>query len=199
MPEQNQSTAQRNKPSAQRNGSIDVKGIRRKQITSAVRRIIAAQGLEAVTIANIAAELGTSRGVVVYHFENKEEILHEALTSAMKDAEAAAHRLEDGTLRSVRYADLVAQAAGLVKSSNDWWKIYYAFLSHSHVNPFYRRALAWSDTRYRNSLAKRLGSLERASVILAVMKGLAMQASVDAEFDIDGSIEELRSLLRQWE
>jgi len=116
--------------------SIDVGSIRRKQIIAAVRQIIARDGLEAVTIANIATQLGTSRGVVVYHFNNKEAILHEVLSSAMKDADASALNFEAVTGSKTDYADLISQVAKLARGSNDWWRIYFAFLSRAHVNKY---------------------------------------------------------------
>ncbi|MGE3147996.1 MAG: TetR/AcrR family transcriptional regulator [Pseudorhodoplanes sp.] len=178
--------------------SIDVGSIRRKQIVAAVRQIIARDGLEAVTIANIATELGTSRGVVVYHFNNKEAILHEVLSSAKMDADASALHVERGSSATIDYADLVSQVANLAKGSSDWWRIYFAFLSQAHVHKVYRNELAWSDQRYRDALKKKLGDEKRAAIVLSLMKGLAMQASVTPELPIDDIIGELRILLTRW-
>jgi AcrR family transcriptional regulator len=178
--------------------NIDVGSIRRKQIIAAVRAIIARDGLEAVTIANIATELGTSRGVVVYHYQNKEAILHEVLTSAMNDADASALHFERKTGDSENFADTISEVAKLAKTSSDWWRIYFAFLSQAHVNKFYRDALAWSDKRYRTALAKKLGDEKRAVIVLALMKGLSMQASVTPELQIEPIAQELRVLMERW-
>lgn len=178
--------------------NIDVGSIRRKQIVMAVRQIIARDGLEAVTIANIATELGTSRGVVVYHFSNKEAILHEVLASAMTDADSSALRFERGTTDNRNFAELISQVAKLAKGSSDWWRIYFAFLSQAHVNKFYRDALAWSDERYREALSKKLGDEKRAAIVLSLMKGLAMQASVSPNLPIEAIVQELRVLMRAW-
>jgi AcrR family transcriptional regulator len=179
--------------------SVDVGSIRRKQIVTAVRQIIARDGLEAVTIANIAAELGTSRGVVVYHFSNKEAILHEVLSSARLDADASALRVERGSPGDeTGYADLVSQVAKLAKGSNDWWRIHFAFLSQAHVSKYYRNELAWSDQRYRDALKKKLGDDKRAAIVLGLMKGLAMQALVTPELPFDKILGELRILMARW-
>jgi AcrR family transcriptional regulator len=184
-------------PEVQRYNSIDVGSIRRKQIVDAVRKIIARDGLDAVTILNIATELGTSRGVVVYHFENKEEILHEVVSSAMTDADASSLSLDRAAIAALSDAQLILQVATLAKGSSDWWKIYFAFLSHAHVNEAYRKVLAWSDDRYRNALAKRLGDENRASIVLALMKGLAMQTTT-SDINISGIADELRTLMQRW-
>jgi AcrR family transcriptional regulator len=190
-------SARREASEIKRYNSIDVGNIRRKQIVDAVRTIIARDGLDAVTILNIATELGTSRGVVVYHFDNKEAILREVVSSAMNDADVSAFGLDAGTTGKLSEAQLIAQVATLAKGSSDWWKIYFAFLSHAHVNKFYRDVLAWSDERYRKALAKRLGDENRASIVLALMKGLAMQASA-TDLNIVGIAEELGVLIQRW-
>jgi len=182
----------------QRYRSVDVGSIRRKQIIGAVRQIIAREGIEAVTIANIATELGTSRGVVVYHFDNKEEILHEVLVSAMRDADRSALRIGAVTLESNDYASVITQVAKLARSTGDWWKIYFAYLAHAHVNPVYREALAWSDENYRNALAKTLGDTDRAAIMLALMKGLAMQMAVMPDLPIDRISGELQTFMDRW-
>jgi len=181
---------------AQRYNSIDVKSIRRKQIVEAVRKIIARDGLDAVTILNIATELGTSRGVVVYHFDNKDEILKEAVSYAMNDADASSY-FDRTTASSLTESQLVLQVAALASGSSDWWKIYFAFLSHAHVNETYREVLAWSDDRYRKALAKRLGDERKATLVLALMKGLAIQAATD-ELDVNDIADELGRLLQRW-
>ena len=189
--------ARRETSEVKRYNSIDVGNIRRKQIVDGVRRIIARDGLDAVTILNIATELGTSRGVVVYHFDNKEAILQEVVSSAMNDADISAFGLDSGTTGKLSEAQLIAQVATLAKGPGDWWKIYFAFLSQAHVNKFYRNVLAWSDDRYRKALAKRLGGQNRASIVLALMKGLAMQASA-TDLNFLGIAEELGVLMQRW-
>lgn len=177
--------------------SIDVAGIRRKQIVEAVRKIVSRDGLAAATIANIATELGTSRGVVVYHFANKEEILQEVLAAAMSDADELALRFEkeggNGTL-----TDLILQVTKLAIGGSDWWRIYFAFLSHAHVNEFYREALAWSDERYRTALSHKLANPSQAAIVLALMKGLAMQVSVTPSLPVQRVQAELQELMERW-
>lgn len=183
----------------QRYSSVDVGSIRRKQIIGAVRQIIARDGIEAVTIANIATELGTSRGVVVYHFDNKEEILHEVLVSAMRDADRSALRIGSVTLESNDYASVVTQVAKLARSTGDWWRIYFAYLAHAHVNPVYREALAWSDENYRTALARTLGDTDKAAIMLALMKGLAMQMAVTPDLPIDRIAVDLQTFIDRWQ
>jgi AcrR family transcriptional regulator len=198
-PAKNENTAKPALPERQRYKGVDINGIRRKQIILAVRQIIARDGIEAVTIANIAIELGASRGVVVYHFANKEEILHEVLSSAMKDADRAALQIGSRPSTVVDFANLVSQVAKLAQGSGDWWKIYFAYLAHAHVNPVYREALAWSDRNYRETLSRALGDDSKALLVLALMKGLAMQVSVTPDIPLGQIEQELRKLMMAWD
>ncbi|MFI5714608.1 TetR/AcrR family transcriptional regulator [Nocardia sp. NPDC051750] len=62
--------------------------VRRKQITSATRRVITASGLEAVTFQTVAAEAGFSVRLVQYYFGTKQEFLLATHRSVMEDAGA---------------------------------------------------------------------------------------------------------------
>ncbi len=49
--------------------------VRRQQIVDIIRNIISSQGIEYVTIGEIAASLGTSKTAIYRHFKNKQDIL----------------------------------------------------------------------------------------------------------------------------
>ncbi|GAA5184599.1 TetR/AcrR family transcriptional regulator [Rugosimonospora acidiphila] len=54
---------------------------RREQITEAVFRLIAAHGMEAISLRDVAAEAGVSMGLVQHYFRSKDEMLHFAMDS----------------------------------------------------------------------------------------------------------------------
>lgn len=62
--------------------------VRRKQITDAVRRVIAGGGLDAVTFQSVAKEVGCSVRLVQYYFGTKEDFLLATHRSVMEDAGA---------------------------------------------------------------------------------------------------------------
>ncbi|WP_280435055.1 TetR/AcrR family transcriptional regulator [Nocardia carnea] len=62
--------------------------VRRRQITSAVRRVIVTGGLGAVTFQTVAAEAGFSVRLVQYYFGTKREFLLATHRSVMDDAGA---------------------------------------------------------------------------------------------------------------
>ncbi len=56
-------------------GRVDVHAIRREQILAAAERLLASNGWDGTTFADICKEAGISNGVLTYHFKDKDEIL----------------------------------------------------------------------------------------------------------------------------
>jgi AcrR family transcriptional regulator len=177
---------------------IDIGSIRRQQIIDAVRRIIAREGLAAVTIARIAQEADVSRGVVTYHFEHKNEILHDVLRAAMRDSnEAGGTLVVEGSASGL--ASMTERLTELASSDNDWWRIYVAFLAAARTDDFYRAELAWANSHYTDALEKIVGSRERAIIVMAMLQGLTMQRLVDSELPMSAVIPEIAELLSAWQ
>lgn len=174
---------------------LDVSGARRRQIILAVRQVIANEGVGAVTIARIAEVMGTSRGVVNYHFANKDEIVREALQSAVKDASEAT---DQAVMEADDLESIVRLVVGLASSDSDWWKIYAAFLAEAIHDDFAREMIRATDRSFRENLATTLGSPARAAIVLALMKGLALQRLVDEEFDVNAALDASADLLVSW-
>ena len=176
---------------------IDITAIRRDQIIDAARQIIVAEGINAVTIARIAEQADVSRGVVTYHFTDKQEILHDVLKAAMHDANVASKTLmAPGS--SDDLAAMAQRVADLADSENDWWHIYVAFLDRSTTDDFYRRELAWITRHYIGALTKTFGSHSRAVIVMALLQGLAIQRLADSELSLDNVGNEMAELFRPW-
>jgi AcrR family transcriptional regulator len=176
---------------------IDIKAIRRDQIIKAVRGIIAAEGLEAVTISRITREAGLSRGVVTYHFRDKRTILHDVLAAAMRDANQAVSSLPTTGALARNLAELTARVTELANTGNDWWRIYAAFLAQAHRDSFYQNELAAVDESYRRALERIVGDRTRATVLLALMRGLATQVMV-TKVPLKDITAELTRVLECW-
>jgi len=65
-----------------------LRDLRRTQIVAAARALVAQGGLDALTIGALEERLGFSRGVITYHFDDKDEIVEEVLRSAVDDIDA---------------------------------------------------------------------------------------------------------------
>ncbi|WP_280416698.1 TetR/AcrR family transcriptional regulator [Nocardia carnea] len=176
-------------------GRLDVGGVRRHQIVMAVRNLIATEGAGAVTIARIAAVMGTSRGVVNHHFKNKDEILRAALRSAVKDASAATDQI---VAEATDLDSITTLVVRLASTGSDWWPIYIAFLAEATHDQFAKTMIQETDQIFRKNLAQTVGNEARAAVVLALMKGLALQRVADASFDTDGALTAAAELLAPW-
>ena len=176
---------------------IDINALRREQIIDAVRAIVASEGLEAVTIAKIATVADVSSGVITYHYENKSEILHDAFRAAMQDAnrEVGSPADADGSRDLTAFTKRVVE---LATSDNDWWRIYVAFLAQAQHNDAYGAHLKRTDERYRRALETYVGDEHRATLVLALMKGLALQLLVDRSLLTEDLITETRQLFESW-
>ena len=95
-----------------------VRDFRRSQIIAASRRIIAAQGLTGLTIGALENELEFTRGVITYHFQNKDEIIEAVLLDAVDDIqEAVRTRLdEDESIEARVRAILSATVQGFLEN-----------------------------------------------------------------------------------
>jgi AcrR family transcriptional regulator len=176
-------------------GRLNVGGVRRHQIVMAVRKLIATEGAGAVTIARIAAAMGTSRGVVNHHFKNKDEIRRAALQSAVKDASAATDQI---VAEATDLGSITSLVVRLAATGSDWWQVYIAFLAEATHDEFARTMIQETDQTFRRNLGQTLGDEARGAVVLALMKGLALQRVVDATFDTDSALAAASELLASW-
>jgi AcrR family transcriptional regulator len=176
-------------------GRLRIGDVRRAQIVRSVRRLIATEGFEAVTIARIAKDIGCSRGVVNHHFKNKDQIMHDALQEAVADANRASEASLPGEGGLGR---LTGAVVDLTTAASDWWPLYVAYLAKSGQDDFYRREVAAADRRHRGNLAQVLGDESRATVVLALMKGLALERLVDDTLDLERAVAEVTALLDGW-
>jgi AcrR family transcriptional regulator len=65
-----------------------VRDLRRGQIVAAARALVAEGGLEGLTVGALEARLGYTRGVITYHFRDKDEIVEAVLESAIAEIDA---------------------------------------------------------------------------------------------------------------
>lgn len=64
-----------------------LRDVRRAEIVRVARRIVAEEGLDALTFVALERHLDFTRGVVTYHFRNKDEIVRAVFEGAIADIE----------------------------------------------------------------------------------------------------------------
>nr|WP_281385962.1 TetR family transcriptional regulator C-terminal domain-containing protein [Nocardioides luti] len=83
-------------------------------------------------------------------------------------------------------------------SDSDWWHVYTAFLAEATHDEFAKEMIRAIDRSFRAHLAKALGDEPRAALVLAVMKGLALQWLVDDDFQANQALRSARGLFGGW-
>ena len=67
----------------------DLRRRRRGEIVAAARQLVANGGIEALTFGALERQLDFTRGVITYHFRNKQDIVAAVLESAITEIDAA--------------------------------------------------------------------------------------------------------------
>jgi AcrR family transcriptional regulator len=179
----------------------DVRELRRGQIVAAARAIVARDGLEALTIAGLEKQLGYTRGVITYHFRNKDEIVEAVLESAIVEIDSAT-RAEVAAAhgRTGRTAAVIRAVVHGFLTHVEAMRVMVSFWGRLH-DPKIRAANAGLYARYRRQTKKVLGTRDdaMATVIVAVVLGIAAQAYFDpGAVDVDGAIAEAARLTKRY-
>ncbi len=166
---------------------------RRRQISTAVRRLVAAAGLDGVTVARAAREAGCSVGLVQHYFPSKDDLLlfaYDQVMAASRDRVAA--RIADGVARRRRICDVVLDSLlellPLDDARRDEYRVTHAFAGRSLDHPTLAAVASATITDIRSRLAvavengKECGEVEpaldphlAATRITALTTGLADQ------------------------
>jgi len=185
-----------------------LRALRRAQILAAARSIVATLGLEALTVGALEQNLGFSRGVITYHFKDKDEIVAEVLASAVAE-------IDQGTRESLQRPVSVAVAVRAVLetkvrgflSHREAGLILISFWSRAQASPTVKQASAGLYARYRKQ-SDRLIVLARAqhgrcrarpgafgAVMVGVVIGLVLQSWFDPSLDVEAALDEAARML----
>jgi TetR/AcrR family transcriptional repressor of bet genes len=184
---------------------------RREELAAAVWRLASREGLDAVTIRGVAAEAGWSTGALHHYFSDKEELLLFAfkIVADRVGRRVASARAESGEpLELVRA--LLAIGLPLDEERRDETRVWFAFLGLALTRPALARAQrlayeAWRklvadalrDARERRDIDEDVEVEREAAALVALVDGLAVQASFDPHcLDVDLVDERLAELRR---
>ena len=125
--------------------------LRRRQLVEASWDVIAAEGIEGVTLRKVAEAADCTTGRIAHYFSGRDELVLSALRAAHKDAERRmmrAARSDAGAqdrLRRVAFEGLPLDAARLRE-----WKVWLVFWASAASNPMLadenaRRYADWQE------------------------------------------------------
>src|SRR5947209_16985529 len=180
--------------------SDSLRDLRRAQIVSAARELVAGDGLESLTIGALEKRLGFSRGVITYHFRDKDEIVEAVLESALHEIDRATQQeVEAGStpeekvraiLRANLHGFLGHREAGIILLS---------FWGRLGSDPKARKANARLYDVYRERTLSILNSGDfrfvdqpsLATVIVGLVLGIASQMYFEpGSIDPEGALNE---------
>jgi len=182
---------------------------RRAEIVAAARGLVAAEGLEALTFGALEDRLDFTRGVITYHFRDKDELVEAVLDSAVEEVAAAASAAGARGTPEERLRGVLRAVLGGFLKRPEAGRVLFSFWSRLATSPRIRARNARLYGAYRRQAARllregmRSGAFARvpaeplAAVMVSVVLGLAAQSyfapgALDAEAAID---EAARSLL----
>jgi AcrR family transcriptional regulator len=184
---------------------------RREELAAAVWRLASREGLDAVTIRGVSAEAGWSTGALHHYFSDKEELLLFAFQTVADRVgrRVATAREEAGEPLELARA-LLAIGLPLDDERRDETRVWFAFLGLALTRPPLARAQrlaydAWRrlvadalrDARERGDIEEDVDVEREAAALVALVDGLAVQASFDPGCLDVGLVDERLAELRR--
>ena len=184
---------------------------RREALAAAVWRLASRDGLDAVTIRGVSAEAGWSTGALHHYFSDKEELLLFAFQTVADRVgrRVATAREEAGEPLELARA-LLAIGLPLDDERRDETRVWFAFLGLALTRPPLARAQrlaydAWRrlvadalrDARERGDIDEDVDVEREAAALVALVDGLAVQASFDPACLDVGLVDERLAELRR--
>lgn len=181
-----------------------------QRLLAAAAELIAEVGPSGITLANVGERGGYSRGLATHHFGSKGAMMQrlvDSVTYGFREqvfVESASDTVLDQALGLVRaYFHELAQARPANRARLVLWADAVAT-----GTPDIRSAMLASDRAFRAELAKRIqrgqatgefaGSVDpraAATVIIGMLRGVALQSMLDDELDLDACRIEIEEVL----
>ncbi|MEU1019650.1 TetR/AcrR family transcriptional regulator [Streptomyces sp. NPDC005900] len=162
---------------------------RRRDVSEAVWRVLAAHGFGGLTMRAVAAELGASTGLLTHYFRTKRDLVAHALDLLDRRTAARPRRTAGQGLAAVRAAllDILPLTDAATDSNRVWVSSWDTALADPELSAGHARRYARGRERLRDLVeqAQRLGELapgDPASVAAgaqAFVLGLVVQSLLD--------------------
>ena len=184
---------------------------RRQQLIDATMKCIARKGMGSMTLGDVAREAGLSQGIVNLHFESKDNLLKETLSSLAGEYRERFDKAMDKSgphaadkLRAVMELDLGASICNQRKLA-----VWFAFWGEVKSRPTYRRMCDEWDQRYEEVVAglcdeliadgdyKNIDATTAAYALAAMINGLWLSCLISPQsWDRNNAMDAIMSYLR---
>jgi AcrR family transcriptional regulator len=180
----------------------NIRDLRRHQIIQVARQIVADTGLDALTIGMIEKRLSYSRGVITYHFQNKEEIVMAVYESAIEEIDSATRAVaqtDQGLQERVR-AVIETTIQGFLKHP-EASTILVSFWGRIRSDPKVAEINATLYRKYRRYSEELISGTDvdakaMAALFVAIVIGLVTQVYFEpGAIDVDAAITQAANTL----
>jgi AcrR family transcriptional regulator len=183
-------------------GTRAAEAVRRGQIIKAAYAVAAAKGLDTLTVRDIARKAGISHGLVLFHFETKEQLVL-ALLDWLLETTTVLH-ITDDIARIPQPLDrlhaLLHREMHRLSSEPRRIRVFFDFWAKGIRDPEIRSKMRGELDRYRDAFRPiaeevlkseprrfaQVSAAGLAAVAVSFIKGCAVQAMIDPDdFDIE--------------
>jgi AcrR family transcriptional regulator len=166
---------------------------RRRELTSAVRRVVGAGGLESLTVRAIAKESGWSTGVLAHYFENRADLLLAAFEHVYESAWERIHaRVEENEDPVAGVIAALGEAVPVTDSLRTDTTVWFAFVGLAVGDPELRKVARDGYERWTAYFGEVIRAAHPGGIsqpeaeliarrLTALVDGLTVQALFDPE------------------
>ena len=185
---------------------------RRAQILDAAYEVATSGGLAALTVRRVAAKAGLSTGLVIFHFQSKEQLVSALLDQVL--ATTTVLRLTNDVIQIPvpldRLLALLEREMNRLSSEPRRIRLFFDFWMMGFSNPLIKSKMQAELDRYREAfrpIAEQVLAAEPerfshvspeglSAVSVSFIKGCAVQSMIDPDnFDIDDFLAAMQALL----
>jgi AcrR family transcriptional regulator len=176
-----------------KNGRVTIAEIRKSEIVDAAAAVIAEQGIQHLSLSEIEAKVGMSRGQLTYYFKAKEDILLAVFDRMLA---LMCEQNPDEEFARLDWLEIVRQVMLIVlqdpPAHPGFHALQHTFLSQTSHRDDFRRKLAelYEDWRSRSAeslkrdlkkrpAVRRVSPRTLATLVQAIFHGLAVQRAAD--------------------
>nr|WP_106782722.1 TetR/AcrR family transcriptional regulator [Lysinibacillus timonensis] len=175
-----------------------------EELIKSAKACLVNNGIEKFTLRAVADLAGVTQGTIYYHFRTKDQLLLAIVQDICEKSWSEINRLEN--------ADILSQAIQSAKSrcsyDSFYHKLFFTLVVSSFHNEQIRSQIGEITKSENNALINNLQKLWPKSpidgvsvetwgiLINAIVDGLAIQALVQKDFQVDKTYEELERLLK---
>ena len=173
---------------------VDVEA-RRADLAAAVWSLAAREGVEGLTVREVAAEAGWSTGALVHYFNGKEELLLFAFETVASRAGERMRSHADLNPRA-RARAVLAEGLPLDAERHNEVRVWFGLLGLAVTRPALARAQRHGYQEWRAAVSSALeegglGGPDQAAALVAFVDGIAVQAFCDPRANPPERLERL--------